>query len=159
MSMRAVAVVLMPLLAACGSTTGVEALDEAPAAGPRVSTSAEQSCREAAVVWGGLVAASFDVTVQGVRDHMSDPHGAGDDPAAPRPGDYSYPPGWEQKQPADSAAVCYLDGPVPKGPPPALDGTVSPSFDRRLVMAAADVESFMVSAGYKDAMPLEPLPR
>jgi hypothetical protein len=47
---------------------------------------------------------------------------------------------------------------VPKSPPALPDGTVQPSFDRRLVIAAEDVQSFMLKAGYKANMPAEPLP-
>lgn len=160
MGVRTAVLVLVPLVAACGPSASDAGTPSMPAAAEAAAAaSAEQACAQAAAVWGGQVAAAFDVTVQDVRDHMRDPHGAGDDPAAPRPVGFSYPAGWDQKEPTDAAAVCYLDGPIPKGPPPALDGTVAPSFDRRLVMAAAGVESFMVSAGYKDAMPLEPLPR
>lgn len=125
----------------------------------RFPAAAQRLCGEVAALWGGEVAAAFDVTVQNVRDYMSDPHGAGDDPTAPRPGAYRYPEGWDDKRPADAAAVCYLDGPIPKAPPPGDDGTALPPFDRRLVIAADQAEPFMVSAGYQDTMPLEPLPK
>jgi len=100
------------------------------------------------------------MTVAEVRAFMKDPHGASKDPAAPRPASaYQYPAGWDGLPEDTPAAACYLDGPVPKAPPPAMDGTVQPSFDRRLVIATEGAASFMVSAGYRDNMPAEPLTR
>ena len=88
---------------------------------------------------------------------MADPHGADKDPTAPRPGAYDFPDGWDTLAAEHQAAACYLDGPVPKGPPPALDGTVQPASDRRFVVAAEGVPSFMVSAGPQANMPLSPI--
>lgn len=156
MVMRLAVLVLVPVLASCGTPSPEQ---PAAAAEPATDPSVERLCSEAATQWGGAVAAAFVATVQDVRDYMGDPHGADEDPSRPRPGAYGYPAGWGDKDPADAAAVCYVDGFVPKGPPSAPDGPVQPSFDRRLVITADAVTSFMVKAGYQDAMPLEPLPR
>jgi hypothetical protein len=107
--------------------------------------------------WGGVVAAAFSADVEEVRAYMADPHGADKDAHAPRPGAYDFPDGWDRLSPDHQAAACYLDGPVPKGPPPAPDGTVQPASDRRFVIAADGVPSFMVSAGPQENLPLSPL--
>jgi hypothetical protein len=163
MVMRTVAGALLVLaLTGCGSDGAVTASDATSAeADARVTTavSADETCQVAAQQWGGTPAASHSMTVAEVRAFMEDPHGASKDPTAPRPGPYQYPAGWDGLPEDTPAAACYLDGPVPKGPPPAMDGTVQPSFDRRLVIATEGAASFMVSAGYRDNMPAEPLTR
>jgi hypothetical protein len=131
---------------------------EPPSPSASASSVADALCAEAAVRWGGAVAAAFPATVEDVRAHRVDPHGADQDPDAPRPaGPYDYPEGWDALPPEHRAAACYLDGPVPKGPPPALDGTPQPASDRRFVIAAEGVPSFMVSAGARANMRLAPL--
>lgn len=147
---------LVLALASCG--------DEQPstaASGSGASTalvSAEPLCAAAAAAWGGTVAGAFPMKVSQVRAYMQDPHATSDDPAAPRPlGAHAYPSGWDAMDGDASAAACYLDGHVPKGPPPPPNGTAQPSFDRRLVISAQGVETFMVGAGYKASMPAEPL--
>ena len=55
---------------------------------------------------------------------------------------------------ADHAAVlCYIDGQIPKGPPPLAGGTTPPSFDRG-VYAVVDGQSSLVEAGYRDNLPV-----
>lgn len=156
MAMRAVPVLMLTLVAAC---VGVPA-DESRSAAQQAedSASAEALCAGAATVWGGSVAAAFSATVEEVRGYMTDPHEAEGDASAPAPGPYDFPAGWEAMGPADTASACYLDGAVPKGPPPPIDGSKRPPSDRRLVIAADGVQSFMVSAGPKEAMPMEALP-
>lgn len=154
--------VLLLVLTGCGSAQDVsassEALNAEADAGVTTSVSADTACQVAVQQWGGTPAAAHSMTVAEVRAYMKDPHGAGNDPAAPRPGGaYQYPAGWDGLQDDTPATACYLDGPVPKGPPPAVNGTVQPSFDRRLVIATEGAESFMVSAGYRGNMPAEPL--
>lgn len=163
MVMRTVAALLVLVLTGCGSDGAVTASDATSAeADARVTTavSADATCQVAAQQWGGTPAASHSMTVAEVRAFMEDPHGASKDPTAPRPvGPYQYPAGWDGLPEETPAAACYLDGPVPKGPPPAMDGTVQPSFDRRLVIATEGAASFMVSAGYRDNLPAEALTR
>lgn len=152
---RGAGVLLALALAGCGSDRTMPA----SSAANFTAVSADALCEAAAEQWGGKVAEAFPMTVAEVRAYMDDPHGAADDRTAPRPGAYVYPGGWDGLDGDTPAAACYLDGPVPKGPPPAMDGTVLPSFDRRLVMAAEGVTSFMVSAGYSGNMPAKPLSR
>ena len=161
MSMRTALLLIVPLLASCGDVQGQAAneLTQPTVAAASASPDAAALCAEAAVGWGGVVAAAFPARVKDVRAHMNDPHGADQDPAAPRPGAYDYPEGWDALPPEHQAAACYLDGQVPKGPPPALNGSEQPASDRRFVMAAAGVPSFMVSAGPQANMPLTPLRR
>jgi hypothetical protein len=152
--MRAAGVLLVVALAGCGSDRASTVSSTATAGG-----SAHAACETSAGDWGGTVVGAFPLTVAEVRTYMDAPQGAGEVPAAPRPGAYEYPAGWDGLEEDTPAAACYLDGPVPKGPPPAMDGTIQPSFDRRLVIVAEGVKSFMVSAGYMDNMPAQPLSR
>ena len=153
--MRAAGVLLVVALAGCGSDRASTVSSMPPLAGG----SAHAVCETPADEGGGTVVGAFPATVAEVRTNMDAPHGAGEDPAAARPGAYEYPAGWDDLAEDTPAATCYLDGPVAKGPPPAMDGTIPPSFDRRLVIAAVGVKSFMVSAGYMNNMPAQPLSR
>jgi hypothetical protein len=53
-----------------------------------------------------------------------------------------------------SAIVCYVDGDVPKGPPPRPSGSIPPSFDRDVLVVVGD-SAFQVAPGYKAALPIE----
>lgn len=150
---RAAGALLVLALTGCASDEAITVSEGATSN----AVSADTVCAAAAEQWGGTVAGAFLTTVAEVRAYMDDPHGAAEDPTAPRPGTFVYPAEWDSLDESNSAAACYLDGPVPKGPPPASDGTAQPSFDRRLIIAAEDVTSFMVSAGYKVYVPAEPL--
>lgn len=120
MVMRGAAgVVLVLALAGCGSDPAATASSSVTAGG-----SPDALCEIAAEQRGGTVASAFPTKVREVRAYMDDPHGVAVDTAAPRPGAYAYPTGWDGLGDEAPAAVCYLDGPVAKGPPPASDGTV-----------------------------------
>ena len=53
-----------------------------------------------------------------------------------------------------SATVCYIDGQIPKDPPPPMSGTIPPSFDRAVVVVV-DQNAIFVSAGYRQNLPIE----
>jgi len=55
---------------------------------------------------------------------------------------------------SEAATVCYIDGEIPKGPPPPISGTVPPSFDRA-VMVVVGEDAFMVAAGYRQNLPIQ----
>lgn len=159
--MRAVVVLLIPLLAACGPSDRPPQVEAASATASSAAppSPADRLCSAVAAQEAGQVAGAFDTTVQQVRDYVINPHGAAGDPSAPHPGPYDFPAGWGGKQSADAAAACYLDGPLGKSPPPAGDGTTRPPFDRRLVLAADQAEQFTFGMGYQATMPLRVLPR
>jgi len=54
---------------------------------------------------------------------------------------------WPDLASDDPAAMCYLDGPIPKSPP------MGQPFDRELVVVA-DGDGVMLMAGYRDNLPL-----
>jgi hypothetical protein len=53
--------------------------------------------------------------------------------------------------------ICWADGHVSKSPPPSLDGTRSPDFDRLIFLARLD-GTFVrfVEAGYRQNLPVSP---
>ena len=51
------------------------------------------------------------------------------------------------------AYLCYLDGEIPKGPPPAANGAIQPPFDRAVVVVI-DEKHTLVMAGYRDNLPI-----
>jgi hypothetical protein len=53
-----------------------------------------------------------------------------------------------------SATVCYIDGQIPKGPPPGTSGTIPPSFDRAVVVVVGQ-DTIFVSAGYSQNLPIQ----
>ena len=77
------------------------------------------------------VAGSFATTVGAIR-------GLQKLPVSPVP--------WPSISADHAAVLCYIDGPIPKGPPPLANGGVPPSFDRG-IYAVIDGESSLVEAG------------
>jgi ABC-type Fe3+-hydroxamate transport system substrate-binding protein len=55
--------------------------------------------------------------------------------------------------PTTTAYVCYIDGEIPKAPPPGPNDTPWPPFDRAVVVSVGNVLDF-VMAGYRDNVPL-----
>jgi hypothetical protein len=53
-----------------------------------------------------------------------------------------------------SATVCYIDGQIPKGPPPGTSGTIPPSFDRAVVVVVGQ-DTIFVAAGYSQNLPIQ----
>jgi len=145
MDMRLLALALVPVLAACGSSS---------AQGPRPtgvvqqsSAEAERLCRSAADGYDGEVVAAFAMTVDDVRAVM---------PTAPPGGADNYPDGWKLLDGDVAAAKCYIDGHIAKAPPPPAEGTPEPSFDRALLFAATGVDAAFYAAGYRDKLTPEP---
>lgn len=144
------------LMSACGQ----EAAERDPVAAPVVVESpldAGTLCDRAALQWDGEATAARLTTVDEVRRYTEDPHGAAEDPSAPVPGAYAFPASWQERDGETPVAACYIDGGIPKGQPPALDGTTYPIFNRQLVVAGEDLPSLLLMTGYRDQMPAEPL--
>jgi hypothetical protein len=84
------------------------------------------------------VVGSFSMTVQGIRTLQKFP-------VSPVP--------WPSLSADHAAILCYIDGPIPKGPPPYANGSVPPSYDRG-IYAIVDGESSPVEFGYRDHLPV-----
>ena len=53
-------------------------------------------------------------------------------------------------------AVCWIDAPIAKSPPPTPDGDTRPSFDRAVVGIRADNGTIeLINAGYRDSLRVE----
>jgi hypothetical protein len=85
----------------------------------------------------GTVAATFPSTVAAIR-------------RLPAVADNPQLAGYAE---GEEATVCYIDGQVPKGPPP-VEGTPRPPFDRAVLVAVGD-ETYVVSAGYSESLPIQ----
>jgi copper(I)-binding protein len=96
-------------------------------------------CAASAAVYNGAVAGSFVTTVGAIRGL--------DEPQRIEPQRW---PGLPDSHPA---VLCYIDGQIPKGPPPPISGTIPPSFDRA-VIAVVDGQSDLIMAGYRDNLPV-----
>ena len=55
---------------------------------------------------------------------------------------------WPELSKDTPAVLCYLDGPVAKGPPPPPNDPIPPSFDRA-VIGMAGSHADMIVAGYR----------
>jgi hypothetical protein len=88
----------------------------------------------------GTVAAAFPSTVGAIR-------------RLPAVRDNPQLAGFAADQPA---TVCYIDGQIPKGPPPPDDpsATIPPSFDRAVLVVVGQTSVF-IAAGYRQNMPIQ----
>ncbi len=96
-------------------------------------------CAAAAADYDGVVAGSFITTVGAIRS-LDEPQRL-------------EPQRWPDLPDGHPAALCYIDGQIPKGPPPPISGTIPPSFDRA-VIAVVDGQSDLIMAGYRDNLPV-----
>ena len=130
---RAVLVLLPALLADCvGSATATPRFPGQSAPSPPTA------CLTTARDDQGVVAAFFPSTIGAIR-------------ALPAVRDNPQLARYSTDQPA---TVCYIDGQIPKGPPPPASGTIPPSFDRAVIVVA-DQSAIFVSAGYRQNLPIE----
>ncbi len=111
--------------------------------GPSPSASGspgETPCSPLARDYNGTVAGAFQTTVGIVRNMTA----VKDNPQVARYAD------------SDPAWVCYIDGEIPKGPPPPPDpsATIPPSFDRALLVVAGN-QTYFIAAGYRQSMSIE----
>ena len=96
-------------------------------------------CAGSAAAYNGVVAGSFVTTVGAIR-RLDEPQRV-------------EPQRWPGLPDSHPAVLCYIDGQIPKGPPPPVSGTILPSFDRA-VIAVVDGQSDLIMAGYRDNLPV-----
>ena len=118
---------LLPAIVAACSVGGVASVNaEVPA-----------SCLTTAHDDNGTVAAAFESTVGAIRQL---PAIANNPQLAGYAGD-------------EDATVCYIDGDIPKGPPPPPSGTIPPSFNRAVLVVVGD-QTYTVTLGYSENIPI-----
>ena len=54
----------------------------------------------------------------------------------------------------EEATICYIDGQIPKGPPPPASRTIPPSFDRAVLVVVGD-QTYPVTLGYSENIPVQ----
>ena len=65
-----------------------------------------------------------------------------------------YPTAGQQiPETGETVVLCYLDGELPKGPPPDDGGEIPPSFDRAVV-AVVNETAIPLVLGYQDDIPV-----
>jgi len=101
------------------------------------SRPAAEACAGPAREYSGPVVGAFETTVGAIR---------GLDPLVVAP------VRWPDLAAGHPAVLCYIDGLVPKAPPP-ING-VSRPFDRAIV-AVVDGHAELVMAGYRDRFPIK----
>lgn len=94
-------------------------------------------CAAVAADYSGTVVGTFGTTVGAIRS------------LAPLPQD---PIRWPALAADHPAILCYIDGMIPKAPPPGPNGEIRDPFDR-LVIAIVDEEAELIMAGYQDNLP------
>ena len=136
---RAVGVAVVVLVAGGCVGAGTSVSEVAPSNVASPSTAAEVC--GAVALENGLdfrVVGSFATTVGAIRARITTP-------VSPAP--------WPSLSAGHAAVLCYIDGPIPKGPPPDANGSVPPSYDRG-VWVVIDGESGPFQAGYRDHLPV-----
>ena len=101
-------------------------------------TSATETCAASARDYAGAVVGSFTTTVGAIRllDGLVEPER------------------WPGIAPERPAVLCFIDAEIAKGPPPGPNGEIRDPFDR-IVVGIVDGEGEMVTAGYRDQLPVQ----
>ncbi len=124
------------LLQACVASPGASTV-ATPAAGNSTPTGVvSDPCTAAAQSVGGKVAASFNTTIAKLR-------------AMPQ---LSVQPQLASYADTQAVALCYVDGAIPKGPPPGPDGSIPPSYDRAVFVVVGGHYQFLM-AWYREDLP------
>lgn len=136
-----ICLVLMAVAAGC-STAGASPLPSVHngqvTVTPSPMTEVPAACLSAAQDYQGTVSAAFTSTVGAIRK-------------LPAVADNPQLDGYSSD---DVATVCYIDGEIPKGPPPGTSGTIPPSFDRAVLVVVGQ-STFLVAAGYRQNLPTQ----
>ena len=132
---------LMAVAAALGvnACVGVGSA-KSPSALPTVQSPAAPAdpCAASAVDYNGHVAGSFVTTIGAIRAVSM----------------LEIQPGrWPGLADSHSAVLCYIEGQIPKGPPPRPSESIPPSFDRAVIVVI-DGQAELVMAGYRDQVPI-----
>jgi hypothetical protein len=135
----------LPALMAIAAALAVSGCAAVGSATSRSAPSAVQSpastvdpCAASAADYNGHVAASFVTTIGAIR-------------AVPMLEIQSVR--WPGLADSHPAVLCYIDGQIPKGPPPPVLGTIPPSFDRAVIVVI-DGQAELVMASYRDQVPI-----
>ena len=104
-----------------------------PVASTSITASAPTACIQVATDDQGTIAAFFYAPLGAIK-HLS---AVGSNPQLA---------GYSDDEPA---TVCYIDGNIPKGPPPGRNGSVPPSYDRDVMVVVGD-NAFQIALGYKE---------
>ncbi len=103
-----------------------------------VPTSATEICAASARDYAGTLVGSFTTTVGAIR----------------RLEGLVEPARWPGIGPDRPAVLCFIDAETAKGPPPGPNGEIRDPFDR-VVIGIVDEEDEMVTAGYRDQLPVQ----
>ena len=135
---KLLALIAIAALAGTACTVAGSATPRSAPTPVRSPVSTADPCAASAAAYNGHVAGLFVTTVGAIR-------------AVPMLSIQS--DRWPGLPDSHPAVLCYIDGQIPKGPPPQPLGTVPPSFDRA-VIAVIDGQPDLIMAGYRDNLPV-----